>query len=66
MTQKTTLIVTTQGRTAFDYHASKRYEIGTDLPQDELGEFVVLEIQRAWKAGLDPSKDGLTVFLQFA
>jgi hypothetical protein len=61
-----TLIITTQGKTVFDYHASQRYEISSDLPQDELGEAVTLEIQKAWKRGLDPVVDGLTVFLQFA
>lgn len=66
MTGKATIIITTQGRTAFDYHASKRYEINQDLPSEEIGEYVTLEIQRAWRAGLDPAKDGLTVYLQFA
>jgi len=63
---KGTMIITVQGRTAFEYHSSKRYEISTDLNQDEVGEYVTLEIQKAWKAGLDPAKDGLTVYLQFA
>jgi hypothetical protein len=64
--EKAVLIVTVQGRTAFDYHSSQRYEISTDLNQDELGEYIALEISKAWKKGLDPAKDGLTVFLQFA
>jgi hypothetical protein len=63
---KGTIIITTQGRTAFDYHASQRYEIGTDLSQDEIGEYVTQEINKAWQAGLDPAKDGLTIYLQFA
>jgi hypothetical protein len=61
-----TLIVTVQGKTAFDYHNSQRYEISTDLNSDELGEYVCLEINKAWKKGFDPAIDGLTVFLQFA
>lgn len=64
--KKATMIVTVQGKTAFDYHSSQRYEISTDLNQDELGEYVCLEISKAWKSGLDPAADGLTVFLQFA
>jgi hypothetical protein len=64
--RKAILIVTVQGRTAFDYHSSERYEISSDLNQDELGEYVTLEIQKAWKTGLDPAADGLTVYLQFA
>ncbi len=64
--EKATMIVTVQGKTAFDYHKSTRYEISRDLPQDEMGEYITLEICKAWKAGFDPAKDGLTVFLQFA
>ena len=63
---KATLIVTVQGKTAFDYHSSQRYEISTDLPSDAIGEFITEEIHKAWSVGLDPSKDGLTVYIQFA
>ena len=61
-----TIIITSQGKTAFDYHASKRYKISSELPTEEIGEYVTLEIQKAWSAGIDPAKDGLKITLQFA
>lgn len=42
-----------------------RLETTTDVPADVLGEACCLAMQRAWKSGLDPVVDKLTLVVSF-
>lgn len=41
-------------------------ECSTDLPQDAIGEVVTLCAHRAWKCGIDPKNDKLTIQVSFS